>query len=118
LGCELVAFARRCRYRHRETVLNDPRDVPFQPAQVIDIGDNAFAGLADHRRDQRHAAGGHIHHLARELAQREQQHFELDRVAVFVPAAGAGDRAGAFVGQDRQQTFHGGPIGRSPKIEE
>jgi hypothetical protein len=46
LGCELVAFARRCRFRHRETVLNDPRDVPFQPAQVIHIGDNAFAGLA------------------------------------------------------------------------
>ena len=35
----------------------------FETAQMIDISDDAFAGLADDRRDQRHAARRHIHDL-------------------------------------------------------
>ena len=35
---------------------------------MVDIGDDAFAGLAADRRDQSDAAGRHVNHLARELA--------------------------------------------------
>ena len=56
-GGELVAFARRRRDDHREAVLEDARDVAFEPAQVIYIGDNALAWLATDRRDQRQPPG-------------------------------------------------------------
>ena len=67
LGGEFVALARRRRYRHGKAALKDARDVAFEAAQMIDIGDDAFAGLAAHRRDQGHAAGRHIHDLAGEF---------------------------------------------------
>jgi hypothetical protein len=68
LGGELVALARRGRDRHGEAVLELPRDDPFQPPDVIHIGDDAFARLAGDRRDQSHAAGRHIDDLTGKLA--------------------------------------------------
>ena len=43
---ELVALARRCRDRHRKAVLERARDMTFEPAQMVDVSDDAFAGLA------------------------------------------------------------------------
>ncbi len=63
LGSELVALARRRSDRHREAVLKDTRDVAFEPAEMIDIGDDALARLAGDRRNQCHAAGRHVDDL-------------------------------------------------------
>ena len=52
LGGELVALARGRRDRHGEAVRELARDHAFQPADMIDIGDDAFARLAGNRRDQ------------------------------------------------------------------
>jgi hypothetical protein len=68
LGCELVALSRRRRDRHGEAVLQLPRDLAFQAAEVIDIGDDAVADFAADRGDQRHAARRHVNDLAREFA--------------------------------------------------
>src|SRR6202046_895293 len=43
---EFVALARRRRYRHRKAALKDARDMAFEAAQMIDIGDDPFAGRA------------------------------------------------------------------------
>ena len=65
---ELVALARRRGDRHREAVRQNADDRAFEPADMIDIGDDALARLAAHRADDRHAAGRHVEHLAGEFA--------------------------------------------------
>ena len=65
---ELVALARRCPDRHRETVLKDARDVAFEPPEMIDVGDYALARLAGDWRNHCHAAGRHVHDLTGEFA--------------------------------------------------
>jgi hypothetical protein len=59
-----VALAGGRRDGHGEAILQRPRDLAFQTAEVIHIGDDAFADIAADRRDQRHAAGRHIDDLA------------------------------------------------------
>ena len=44
LGGELVALARRRRDRHGKAVLEQARDLAFEPAEMVDIGDDALAG--------------------------------------------------------------------------
>ena len=51
----------------------------FEAAQMIDVGDDPFAGLPLDRRDQGHAAGRHIHHLAGEFAP-VRQHVAAEEV--------------------------------------
>ena len=88
LGGELVALARRRRDRHREAVLKDARDVAFEPAQMIDVGDDALAGLAGDRRDQCHAAGRHVHHLTGEFAP-IRQHIAAEQIDAHALKAAA-----------------------------
>ena len=60
----------------------------FQPAEMIDIGDDAFADVAADRRDQRHAAGRHIDDLAGKFAA-VGQHVaaeQIDADALMAPA--------------------------------
>src|SRR5262249_2552561 len=65
---ELVTLAQGCRNGHGETILEDPRDLAFQPAEMIDVGDHPLTRLPRDRRDQGHAAGRHVNDLARKLA--------------------------------------------------
>ena len=51
---QLVALSRGGRNRHREATRNSG-NLPFEPAEVIDIGNDGMAGAAGHRRNQRHA---------------------------------------------------------------
>ena len=88
LGGELVALARRRRDRHGEAVLEQARDLAFEPAEMVDIGDDAFARLADDRRDQRHAAGRHVHDLAGKLAA-VGQHIAAEQVDAHALKAAA-----------------------------
>ena len=53
---------------HRETIGQNADDRAFEPADMIDIGDHAFARLAAHRADDRHAAGRHVEHLTGKFA--------------------------------------------------
>jgi hypothetical protein len=41
-----AAFARRCRNAHGEAVLKDARDVAFEAAKMIDVGNDALARSA------------------------------------------------------------------------
>ena len=108
LGGELVALALGRRDGHGEPVREYARDVPFQSAQVIHIGDHPFAGLAADRRDQRHAAGRHVDHLAGKFAP-VRQHVaaqEVDADALKPPTFLA-ERAQLFLGErDRHAALH------------
>ena len=55
------------------------RDLALEPAEMIDIGDDPFARLADHRRHQRHAARRHVDHLAGKFAP-VLQHIAAEQV--------------------------------------
>ena len=88
LGGELVAFARRRRNRHGEAVLKQPRDLAFEPAQMIDIGDDAFAWCAADRRDQRHAAGRHVDDLTGKFAP-VRQHVAAEQIDLHALMAAA-----------------------------
>src|SRR5580692_3266541 len=79
LGGKLVAFARGRPDGHRKAVLENARDVAFEPAQMIDIGDDALARRAAHRRDQRHAPRRHVDDLAGKLAA-VRQHIAAEQV--------------------------------------
>jgi hypothetical protein len=64
LGRQLVALAQGGRDGHGEAILEQARAHPLKPADMIDIGDHALADLGGYGRNQRHAAGRHIHYLA------------------------------------------------------
>jgi hypothetical protein len=68
LGGKLVALARGGANGHGEPVLERARNMTFEPAQMVHIGDDALAGLASHGRNQRHAAWRHVDDLARKFA--------------------------------------------------
>ena len=64
------------------------RDLAFEAAEMVDIGDDAFADVAAHRRDQRHAAGRHVDDLAGIFAA-VRQHVAAEQVdahALVAPA--------------------------------
>jgi hypothetical protein len=85
---ELVAFARRRRNAHGEAVLKDARDVAFEAAKMIDVGNDALAGSAGDWCDQRHATRRHIDKLAGEFTP-VHQHVapgEVDAHALLVAA--------------------------------
>jgi hypothetical protein len=50
--------------RHCEPVLQTPRDDAFDAPDMIDIGNDLFAGLAYTVGAQRHVARRHVHYLA------------------------------------------------------
>ena len=77
---------------------NVARDRAFQPAEMVDIGDDALADLPADRRDQRHAAGRHVDDLAREFAP-VGQHVAAEQVDAhaLVPPALLGVRQDAAV---------------------
>src|SRR3984957_10327142 len=54
LGSKLVALSLGGCDRHRKTVLKMARDVALKAAQVVDIGDDALAGLGADRHHHRH----------------------------------------------------------------
>ena len=56
--------------------------------------------------------------LGRPRAERQQQKLEIDRFAVGALCRHAGDCAGAFVGQDREQAGDDRLARRGPEIEE
>ena len=62
--------------------------VAFEPAQMIDIGDDALARLAGDRRDQRHAARRHVDDLAGKLAP-VRQHVAAEQVDLDALVAAA-----------------------------
>ena len=61
---QLLAAARRRRDGHGEAVLEHPGDAALDPADLVDIGDDALALARQHRRDQGHAARRHVDGLA------------------------------------------------------
>src|ERR1700747_705289 len=67
-AASLSLLARRRPDRHREAVLKDPRDVPFESPEMIDVGDDALARLAGDRRNHCHATGRHVDDLTGEFA--------------------------------------------------
>ena len=87
---KLVALARGRGDRHRKTVRQDADNRAFEPADVIDIGDDALARDAAHRADDRHAAGRHVEHLTGEFAPvgqhvaAEQIHAHALEAALFL----------------------------------
>src|SRR4029077_7136381 len=50
-----------------ETVRQHADNRPLEPADMIDVGDDAFARDAAHRADDGHAAGRHVEHLTGKL---------------------------------------------------
>src|SRR6185437_8108874 len=65
---KLVALAQCRRNAHGEAVLDEAGDLALEPAEMVDIGDDAFAGIANHRSDQGYAAGRHVDDLTRKFA--------------------------------------------------
>ena len=64
------------------------RDLALQPAEMVDIGDDAVADIAGNRRDQGDAAGRHVDDLAGEFAA-IRQHVaaqQVDADALMAPA--------------------------------
>ncbi len=53
---------------HGEAVVDDPGDLAFDAADMVEIGDDAVADIADARREQGQPARRHIDHLAGEFA--------------------------------------------------
>jgi len=76
---ELVALARRRGDRHRKSGRQHADNRALEPADMIDIGNDAFARLAAHRADDRHAAGRHVEHLAGEFAP-VRQHVAAEQI--------------------------------------
>src|ERR1700722_19004591 len=81
LGSKLVALSLGGCDRHRKTALELARDVAFEAAQVIDIGDDALAGLGARRRHHRHTARRHINDLAWEFAP-VRQHVAAEQIDI------------------------------------
>ena len=50
---------------HGEAAFEAPYHHAFEPAEIVEIGDDALAVLAGHRRQQGHPARRHIDDLAR-----------------------------------------------------
>jgi hypothetical protein len=67
LSRKLISFARGRRDRHGKSIRDQTGDGSFEPTEVIDVGNDAFARLADDRRKQGNAAWRHVQDLAREL---------------------------------------------------
>src|SRR5262249_40436604 len=68
LSGELVTLALSRLDGHREAARAGPHDVPFEPAQVVDVGYDAFADSRGDRSLKGHPAGGDITNLTRMLA--------------------------------------------------
>ena len=89
LGGKLVALARGRGDGRGEAILEMPGADAFQPADMVDIGDDALAELRKYRCKHRHAAGRHVYDLARKFAPvrqhvaAEQVHFHTLETAAF-----------------------------------
>jgi hypothetical protein len=64
LGREFVALAVGGVDAHGKALLENPQDLALEPADMVDIGDDAFADLAKIGSHQRRAAWRHIQNLA------------------------------------------------------
>ena len=65
---KLVPLAQRRRDAHGKPIFQNAGYFAFEPAQVVDIGDDPLTRLTGNRRDQSHPAWRHIGHLAWKLA--------------------------------------------------
>jgi hypothetical protein len=65
---ELVALAQGRRDRHCKSVFESTRDLAFETAKMVNIGDNTLAGLTGHGSLKRHATRGHVDNLTGEFA--------------------------------------------------
>ena len=97
LGGELVALARGRRDGHGEAIVESARDLAFEPAEMIDVGDHPFARLAGDRRNQSHAARRHVDDLARKLAP-VGQHIAAEQVDPHALMTAAFLRQGMITG--------------------
>src|SRR5882757_1665900 len=68
LGGKLVALAGGGADRHSKAVVDDPRDLALDPADMVEIGDYAVADIADAGRQQGKAPRRHIDDLAGKFA--------------------------------------------------
>ena len=84
---ELVALARRRADGHCKTVVDDARDLAFDAADMIEVGDDAIADRSDARAEQGKAARRHVDDLAREFTavrqhvSSKQMHFDALKAA-------------------------------------
>jgi hypothetical protein len=90
---KLVALALRGGDGHREAARENPRDQPFEAADVIDIGDHTLADAAGGGRDQGEPARRHVDDLAREFPA-ILEHVAAEEIDLYalVPAIFAGQR--------------------------
>jgi mannose-6-phosphate isomerase-like protein (cupin superfamily) len=68
LRCELVALARGRAHGHGKAIVDDAGNLALDPADVVEIGDDAVADIADAGRQQRQSTRRHIDDLARKFA--------------------------------------------------
>jgi hypothetical protein len=79
LGRELVALARGRADRHGEAVVDDAGDLALDPADMVEIGDDAVADIADAGRQQRQPSRRHVDDLAGKLTP-VRQHVAAEQV--------------------------------------
>src|SRR5262249_9640737 len=65
---KFVPLAQRRRDAHSETIFQDTGYFAFEPAQMVNVGDDPFTGLTGNWRNQGHSTRRHVGHLARKLA--------------------------------------------------
>ena len=85
---EFVAFSQRRRDAHRKAVFEGSRNFTLEPAQMVDVSDDAFARLTRDRRIERHASRRHVDHLTR-IFPAIRQHVAAEKVnlhALMPPA--------------------------------
>ena len=86
--------------------------IALKPAEMVHVGDDAFAGVADDRRDNGDAAGRHVDDLARKFAP-VGQHVAPEQINLdaLVASALLGQRQRSRLGQgdghDRSGFFLG-----------
>jgi hypothetical protein len=99
LGGELIALARGRRDHHGKAVVEKARDLAFEPAEMIGIGDHSFARIAYDRRNHGHAARRYVDHLARKFAA-IGQHVASEQVDLdaLMPPAFLGPRHNSRLG--------------------
>src|SRR5229473_3179309 len=79
LGSEFVALARGGAHGHGETVVDNAGDLAFDPADMVEIGDDAIADIADAGRQQGEPPRRHIDDLAWKFAA-VRQHIAAEQM--------------------------------------
>ena len=87
-AASLSRFRNVAEMRHRKAVFEGSRNFALEPAQMVDVGDDAFARLARDRCIERHASRRHVDHLTR-IFPPIRQHVAAEKVnlhALMPPA--------------------------------